>query len=125
MSTISWQAPRLTRFGCTFVAAAFSSRSLRSLARAPWGGVISISAPTFAAASSSDSTPSARHILRSVPNWLIRSGSSEPLGALEQKGRTARLDAAIGDLGDLQIGIDLGGDAGQLALPLEQGDPFA
>jgi hypothetical protein len=34
--------------------------------------------PSFAAASSSFSTPSARHMRRSLPNWLIRSGCDEP-----------------------------------------------
>src|SRR4029079_17332564 len=36
--------------------------------------------PSFAAASSSVSTPSARHMRRSEPNWLIRSGCDEPFG---------------------------------------------
>jgi hypothetical protein len=44
---------------------------------------------------------------------------------LEQKRRPAGLHSAVGDLGDLELGIDLGGDACQLALALEQGDPFA
>ena len=36
--------------------------------------------PSLAAASSSVSTPSARHMRRSVPNWLMRSGCCEPFG---------------------------------------------
>jgi hypothetical protein len=44
---------------------------------------------------------------------------------LKQKRRPAGFHGPVGDLGDLQLGIDLGGDARQLALALEQGDPFA
>jgi hypothetical protein len=65
----------------------------------------------------------ARHMRRSVPNWLISRGCSEPLTVLEQERRAARLDRAIHDLGDLEVRIDLGRDALQLALALEQGDP--
>ena len=43
---------------------------------------------------------------------------------LEQQRGTAGLDGSVGDLGDLELGIDLGGDTRQLALTLEQGDPF-
>ena len=80
--------------------------------------------PSLAAASSSFSTPSARHMRRSVPNWLMRSGCFEP-SLLEEQRRPARLDDAIGDLGDLEVGVDLGGDALQLALALEERDPLA
>jgi hypothetical protein len=44
---------------------------------------------------------------------------------LEQKRWAAGLDGSVGDLGDLELGIGLGGDTRQLALALEQGDPFA
>jgi hypothetical protein len=47
------------------------------------------------------------------------------LRALEQERRTAGLDHAIGDLGDLEVGVDLGGDAPQLAFALEERDPLA
>ena len=46
----------------------------------PCGGCMSRTSPSFAAASSSFSTPSARHMRRSEPNWLIRSGWCEPFG---------------------------------------------
>src|SRR3954471_19355494 len=42
----------------------------------------------------------------------------------EQPG-SARLDGAVDDLGDLEVGIDLGRDADELALALEQRDPVA
>ena len=47
------------------------------------------------------------------------------LRVLEEKRRSSRLDDAIGDLGDLEIGIDLGGDTPQLALLLEERNPLA
>ena len=50
------------------------------LAAARSGGCISSTSATFCATSSSCSTPNARHIRRSVPNWLISSGCSEPFG---------------------------------------------
>ena len=51
-----------------------------------------------------------------------------PVGALdvlEEQRRPAALDDAVVDLRDLELGIDLGGDAHELALALEQGDPLA
>ena len=47
------------------------------------------------------------------------------LRVLEQERRPAGLHRAVDDLRDLEVGIDLGGDANELALPLEQGDPLA
>ena len=47
------------------------------------------------------------------------------LRALEEQRRPAGLDGAVDDLGDLEVGIDLGGDADELALALEQCDPVA
>ena len=44
---------------------------------------------------------------------------------LEQQRRPARLDDAIVDLRDLEVCVDLGGDANELALALEQRDPRA
>src|SRR5215471_17283582 len=44
---------------------------------------------------------------------------------LEEKRRPAGLDGAVDDLRDLEIRIDLGGYANELALALEQRDPFA
>ena len=86
---------------------------------------MSSTSPSLAAASSSVSTPSARHMRRSVPNWLIRSGCLRALRVLEQERRPAGLDDAVDDLGDLEVGIDLRRDALQLALALEERDPLA
>ncbi len=51
------------------------------------------------------------------------------LGALrvleEQRRAAARLDEAVDDLGDLEVRVDLGRDAVQLALALEERDPVA
>ena len=47
------------------------------------------------------------------------------LRALEEERRPAGLDRAVDDLRDLEVRIDLGGDADELALALEQRDPVA
>ena len=47
------------------------------------------------------------------------------LRVLEEKRRPAGLDDAVGDLGDLEVGVGLGRDAAQLALALEERDPLA
>ena len=65
------------------------------------------------------------HMRFSVPNWLIRSGCCGALRVLEQERRPAGLDDAVDDLGDLEVGVDLGRDADELALLLEEGDPLA
>ena len=77
VSTTSWQAPRETVFGSES-AIDFSFFRPRTLSTRPCGGCISSTSSSFAATSSSRSTPNARHIRRSVPNWLISSGRREP-----------------------------------------------
>ena len=79
------------------------------------------SAPT----SSSRSTPNARHMRRSVPNWLISSGWLDPFGCSKRSAGPARLDRPVDDLGDLEVGVDLGGHADELALALQEPDPVA
>src|SRR5581483_4698733 len=54
--------------------------SPRSLSARPAGGCISSTPASFAPTSSSRSTPKARHMRRSVPNWLMSSGCSLPFG---------------------------------------------
>ena len=76
-STTSWWAARRTVFGRES-AIDFSVFRPRTFSARPCGGCISSTEPSLAAASSRLSTPSARHMRRSVPNWLIRSGSCEP-----------------------------------------------
>ena len=78
-STISWHAPFETVFG-TESATDFSFRRPRTFSMRPSGGCMSSTSPSFAAASSSFSTPKARHMRRSVPNWLMRSGCGDPFG---------------------------------------------
>ena len=43
----------------------------------------------------------------------------------EEQRRAALLDRPVGDLGDLEVRVDLGLDRDQLALPSEQVDPGA
>ena len=62
---------------------------------------------------------------RSVPNWLTSSGWRAPCGPLEEERRPAGLHRPVDDLGDLEVRVDLGGDADELALALEQRDPRA
>ena len=73
VSTISWLAPRETDFGSES-AIDFSFFRPRTLSTSPCGGCISSTSSSFPATSSSRSTPNARHIRRSVPNWLISNG---------------------------------------------------
>ena len=47
------------------------------------------------------------------------------LRVLEQQRRPAGLDDPVRDLGDLEVRIDLGGDANELTLALEERDPVA
>ncbi len=79
VSTTSWQAPRRTVFGSES-AIDFSWRSPRSLSTRPAGGCISSTSASFAPTSSSPSTPKARHMRRSLPNWFTSSGCSLPAG---------------------------------------------
>ena len=46
------------------------------------------------------------------------------LDVLEEERRPAGLDDAVVDLGDLEVGIDLGGHANELTLALEERDPL-
>jgi len=47
------------------------------------------------------------------------------LRPLEQERGAAGLDRAVDDLGDLEVWVDLGRDADELALALEERDPVA
>ena len=76
-SQTSWQGPSFTIFDENDA----SSRSLPNafiLATTPWGGCRSISDSIRSPSASRLSVPSARHIRRSVPNWLMRTGSRLP-----------------------------------------------
>ncbi len=76
--TISWQGPDETILGRAS-ASDLSFPSARILSIMPSGGAISSTWATRSPSSSRRSTPRAMHIRRSVPNWLITSGMSEPL----------------------------------------------
>ena len=76
-SQTSWQGPSLTIFDENEA----SSRSLPSafiLATTPWGGWRSISVSMRSPSASRLSVPSAMHMRRSVPNWLISTGRRLP-----------------------------------------------
>ena len=62
---------------------------------------------------------------RSVPNWLIRSGWRAPFGFSNRSAGPPALTVAVDDLRDLEVGIDLGGDANELAFALEEPNPLA
>ena len=102
-------APLETVFGRES-ATDLSFRRPRTFSRSPSGGCMSRMSPSFAAASSSFSTPSARHMRFSVPNWLMRSGCCEPFGFSKRSAGPPRLHHAVGDLRDLEVGIGLGFD---------------
>ena len=102
-----------------------ASCSPRTFSTSPCGGCISSTSASFGATSSSRSTPKPRHMRRSVPNWLISSGCSQPFGPLEEERRAAGLDRAVDDLRHLEVRVDLGVDADELALALEERDPCA
>ena len=123
-STISWQAPFETVFG-EASARLLSLPSARSLSAIPCGGCSSSTSASLAATSSSRSTPSARHMRRSLPNWLIRSGRREPLTLRKSSAGPSGLHHAIGDLGDLEVGIHLGVDLDELAFGAQQVEPLA
>ena len=77
-STISWQGPDDTDLGRES-ASDFSRPSARSLSIMPSGGAISSTSETRSPSWSRSSTPNAMQALRRVPNWLITTGSWEPL----------------------------------------------
>ena len=79
VSTISCDTPRFTSFGRES-AIDFSVLRPRTFAASPSGGCISRMSPSFSAMSSSCSTPNARHMRLSVPNWLTSSGIALPAG---------------------------------------------
>ena len=77
-STSSWQAPRETLFGIES-ARRLSLPSPFTFSTRPCGGCISRTSSSLRATASRLSSPKARHVRRSVPNWLMRSGRCEPL----------------------------------------------
>ena len=75
----SWHGAFETVFGSES-ATDFSFSSPLTFSLSPCGGCMSRMSPSFAAASSRLATPNARHMRRSVPNWLMSSGWCEPFG---------------------------------------------
>ena len=79
VSTISWQAPLETTFGRES-AIDFSFFRPWIFSRRPSGGCISSTSASFSATASRLGAPNAMAMRRSVPNWLMSSGCSEPFG---------------------------------------------
>ena len=79
VSTISWQTPLETTFGRES-AIDFSFFRPWTFSRRPCGGCISSTSASFSATASRLGAPNAMAMRRSVPNWLISSGCSEPFG---------------------------------------------
>src|SRR5579862_7503944 len=77
--TISWHVPLRTVCGSES-AIDLSFCSPRTFSTRPVGGCISSTSATLRATSSSRSTPNARHMRRSLPNWLMSSECCEPCG---------------------------------------------
>ena len=123
-STTSWWAARRTVFGRES-AIDFSVFRPRTFSASPCGGCISSTEPSLAAASSRLSTPSARHMRRSVPNWLMRSGCCEPFGFSKRSAgppeRTVRSTISVTS----RYGSTSAADANELALALEESNPLA
>ena len=122
--TISCAGPLRTVFGRES-AIDFSFCRPCTFATSPSGGCISSTSPSRRATSSSDDAPNARHIRRSVPNWLISSGCDEPLTFSNSSAGPPALTTRSLISVISRSGIDLGGDANELALALEQRDPRA
>ena len=64
-------------------------------------------------------------IRRYEPSWLMRTGTRAALpalGLLEQQRRPVRLADAVGDLGHLELRVDLRAHAGELTLAFQQAD---
>ena len=123
-STSSWQAPRGRVFGIES-ASRLSLPSPFTFSTSPCGGCISSTSSSLRATSSRLGSPKARHIRRSVPNWLMSSGRCEPLTFVKSSAGPPRLDRAVDDLGDLEVRVDLGLDLDELALPPQEVDPGA
>jgi hypothetical protein len=102
----------------------FSVPSLRTFSTSPCGGLSSRHLLELRGDVVERSTPKARHMRRSS-ELVDQERQPRALHVLEQERGAAGLDDAVGDLRDLEVGIDLGRDADELALALEQGDPLA
>jgi hypothetical protein len=81
--TTSWTGPERTVFGRES-AIDFSFLRPLTFSASPCGGCISSTSPSLAATESRLGASKARHMRRSVPNWLIRSGCGDPLGLVKR-----------------------------------------
>ena len=125
VSTISWQAPFETVFGRES-AIDFSFMRPWTFSRSPSGGCISSTSASFVG-DVVEPLDAKREAHTPLGAELV--DEQRVLGALrvleEQRRPAAGLHEAVDDLGDLEVRVDLGRDALQLALALEQRDPLA
>jgi hypothetical protein len=74
------------------------------------------------ATSSSERAPKASAIRFSVPNWFVSTGYAEPSTFPKEECRAARLDDAVGNLRDLEIGLHSDAYVGEFARAPECSD---
>ena len=123
VSTISWHGPLRTDFGSES-AIDFSFSSPLAFSTRPCGGCISSTSASFAdVVEPLDAEGEAHAPLRA--ELVDQQRVTRALRVLEQQRGAAGLDGPVDDLGDLEVRVDLGGDANELALALEQRDPVA
>ena len=122
--TISWQAPRETVFGSES-AIDFSFFRPRTLSTRPCGGCISSTSSSLRGdvVEPLDAEREAHPPLGA--ELVDQERQARALRALEQERRAAGLHRPVDDLGDLEVGVDLGRDANELTLVLEQANPLA
>ena len=117
--TTSWHAAVVTLRG-TALASAGRRPAISASSRALFGARVWTSCSMVRACSSRSATPSARDIRLREPYALMRRGTLRALHVLEEEGGPSTLHGAVGDLGELEIRIDLTGHPDELALALER-----
>ena len=124
VSTISWLAPRETDFGSESAIdfSFFRPRTLsaESLRRLHLEHVLELARDVVEPL---DAEGHAHTTLG--PELVDQQRVTRAARVLEQERRPAALHRPVDDLGDLEVGVDLGGDADELAFVLEQANPVA
>ena len=124
--TTSWQAPEPTIFGFESFRVRRPVAAASSTADSPFGGCSSSNTPATRSRTSSSDADAERQAHAALGAELVdQHRHRRALDVAEQQRRPARLHGAVGDLGDLEVRVDLGRDLGQLALAPQQLDPLA
>ncbi len=113
--TTSCDGAFATRRGIADAPAAASDASRPSLPPSDAGIARSIVLRMRSSTSRSERAPNAIAMRRSLPNWFVSTGKARAVHRAEQQRGAARLDDAVGDLGDLEARVDGGLDRRQLA----------